>query len=60
LLYDLDSLLPGIDLHQKSHWRLQEKRPRDRLYSFAFVLYYVVWWTSFTLLGAALTGLLKA
>jgi len=60
LLYDLDSLLPGIDLHQRSHWRLQEKRPRDRLYSFAFVLYYVVWWVSFSLLAAALTGLLKA
>lgn len=60
LLYALDVLLPGIDLHQKSQWKLQEKKPLDRLYGFAFVLDYIVWWVSFSLLAAALTGLLKA
>ncbi|MFI5351662.1 MAG: hypothetical protein ACHQZS_01780 [Candidatus Binatales bacterium] len=65
-LYDLEVLVPGIDLSQKSKWRLQEKRPPNvaavlyYLVWLGFVLDYIVWWVSFTLLGAALTGLLKA
>jgi len=62
LLYDLDVLLPGIDLHQKSQWQLQDSFASVLYYVawFAFVLDYIFWWVSFTLLGAALTGLLKA
>ena len=61
-LYAIDTLLPGIDLHQKSKWYLRESNSAKFSY-WAFeaggFIYFVICWL-LTLIGVgAVTGLLK-
>ncbi len=61
-LYAIDTLLPGIDLHQKSKWYLRERNSGD-LWYWVFeaggFIYFVICWI-LTLLGVgAVTGLIK-
>ena len=61
-LYAIDTLLPGIDLHQKSKWYLREKNRADFTY-WAFetggFIYFVICWV-LTLIGVgAVSGLVR-
>jgi len=62
LLYSIDVLLPFVDLHQKSSWRLYERKPKDWVYvgcETYFLVHLILGWLLTGLLVAALTGVIK-
>lgn len=62
LVYSLDTLLPFIDLHQKSYWWLRPTnghRPIYYLYESYFIFHVFAGWALTALVVAAISGLLK-
>ncbi len=62
LVYSLDTLLPFIDLHQKSYWWLRPTnghRPIYYFYESYFIFHVFAGWALTALVVAAMSGLLK-
>jgi hypothetical protein len=61
-LYAVETIVPGLDLHQKSCWWLAPKDGTDRLYllfEFLVIVYYLASLAVAATLAAALAGLIK-
>jgi hypothetical protein len=62
LFYSIDVLLPFVDLHEKSTWRLSEARTDENtyfIYQFYFLCQVIFGWLLTGLLVGATAGLLK-
>jgi hypothetical protein len=61
-IFSLDSFLPFVELHQKTYWRLHERRRPDRRYlycSLYFALHTIAGWILTGIAIAGVTGLVK-